>query len=95
MRLDTATKEILEYQKRMAEIELHSEEQVRYSEVIDGLNVEKATLLVQLESLRGELEKQKEDTRKAKIEASKVWKLFHFEICLLRSDFELVHDLSA
>lgn len=90
MRLEAATKELQECKKRIAETEMHDVEQVRYSEVIDGLNLEKITLVGQLELLRGELEKQKEAARKAQIEASKVsasflyLKLFHFGRSFLR-----------
>lgn len=90
MRLEAATKELQECKKRIAETEMHDVEQVRYSEVIDGLNLEKITLVGQLELLRGELEKQKEVARKAQIEASKVsasflyLKLFHFGRSFLR-----------
>lgn len=72
MRLEASTKELLECKNKMAELETHDVEHVRFSQIIDGLNVEKITLIGQLELLRGELEKQKEAARIAQIEANKV-----------------------
>lgn len=69
VQLEAATKELLEYKKKIAETELHDAELGRYAQV---LNVEKITLMGQLELLRGELDKQKEAARIAQIEANKV-----------------------
>lgn len=68
-RLEAATEELLGCKKRIAETELHVAELGRYAQV---LNVEKITLMGQLELLRGELDKQKETARIAQIGANKV-----------------------
>lgn len=67
-RLEAATEELLGCKKRIAETELHVAELGRYAQV---LNVEKITLMGQLELLRGELDKQKETARIAQIGANK------------------------
>jgi chromosome segregation ATPase len=87
IRLEAATKELLECKRKIADTELHDAELGRYAQV---LNVEKITLMGQLELLRGELDKQKEAARIAQMGANKVstsllnLKLFLFERWLLR-----------
>ncbi|KAG0558743.1 hypothetical protein KC19_10G050600 [Ceratodon purpureus] len=68
IQLEATTKELLECKKKIADTELHDAELGRYAQV---LNVEKITLMGQLELLRGELDKQKEAARIAQIEANK------------------------
>ena len=69
IRLEAVTQELLECKTRKAEIELHDAELGRYAQ---ALNVEKLSLIGQLELLRAELAKQEEAARIAQIGANKV-----------------------